>query len=211
MPQLPPLLFGLILSIYWGRVMRMVYKMRRRGAGNFRPPEKLGRILRLIWIPTVFVWIVHPYIVALADEAGLPRAMRPVYHSAAAGWAAAVVGVASLAATMACWNKMGKSWRMGINPDEKTQLIVSGPYAYVRHPIYALSSLLMIATIAAVPTPVMFLAGAIHLAFLQWESVREEKYLLAHHGQGYADYRRQVGRFLPWPGRHYRATQQRVA
>jgi protein-S-isoprenylcysteine O-methyltransferase Ste14 len=127
----------------------------------------------------------------------LPAALRPVFVNQAISWVAAAVGVAALWGTMLCWKRMGKSWRMGINPEEKTQLIVSGPYGYVRHPIYALSSVLMGATMAAMASPAMLVVGAIHLGLLQWEAVREEKHLVKQHGQGYVEYCRHVGRFVP--------------
>jgi protein-S-isoprenylcysteine O-methyltransferase Ste14 len=92
---------------------------------------------------------------------------------------------------------MGKSWRMGIDPDEKTVLIFTGPYAYVRHPIYALSSLLMIATVMVLPTPVMIGVAVVHLLLLQWESRREEQNLSRIHGPQYDQYRARTGRFVP--------------
>jgi protein-S-isoprenylcysteine O-methyltransferase Ste14 len=112
-------------------------------------------------------------------------------------WTAVAVAVGAWVATLVCWKKMGKSWRMGINPAEKTQLIVSGPYAYVRHPIYALSSVLVIASAVAVPTILMICVAVVHCALLQWEARREERYLLGVHGQPYADYVGSVGRFVP--------------
>ena len=98
---------------------------------------------------------------------------------------------------------MGTSWRMGIDPNDKTQLIFSGPYAFVRHPIYGLSSLIMIATLAAVPSPLMILAGVVHLALLQWEARREEHYLIQLHGDEYRNYRQRTGRFFPRSFRAY--------
>ena len=98
---------------------------------------------------------------------------------------------------------MGKSWRMGIDPYEKTALIFTGPYAYVRHPIYALSSLLMIATVIVVPTPIMFAIAAVHLILLQWEASREEQNLSRIHGPQYDDYRASTGRFFPVSLRGY--------
>jgi len=92
---------------------------------------------------------------------------------------------------------MGRSWRMGINPDDKTQLVITGPYAYLRHPIYALSSLLMLCTMVIVPSPAMIVVGCTHLLLLQWEARREEKYLTALHGNTYANYARRTGRFVP--------------
>ena len=199
MPYFPPLIFGLLLTIYWARVVRLVYKVRRTTgkSANFRPPERLGRVLRLLWIPIVIVWIAQGYLAGRVPPDRLPWLLRPLFQSAAVAWGAVVVGVLALAATMVCWKKMGKDWRMGINPDEKTHLIVSGPYAYVRHPIYALSSILMLATVLAVPSPIMLTVGLVHLALLQWEARREEQYLIVHHGEAYSDYRRRVGGFVP--------------
>jgi protein-S-isoprenylcysteine O-methyltransferase Ste14 len=98
---------------------------------------------------------------------------------------------------------MGKSWRMGIDPGERTQLVFTGAYAYVRHPIYALSSLLMLASVAAVPAPLMIVVAVIHLCFLQWEARREERYLEQLHGADYASYLQHVGRFFPKAFRAY--------
>ena len=88
---------------------------------------------------------------------------------------------------------------MGIDPGERTPLIATGPFAYVRHPIYALSAVMMAATAAAVPSPLMLAAAAVHLALLLWESRREEKHLLRVHGNAYEAYRARVGRFVPRP------------
>ena len=199
MPYWPALILGLILTAYWGRVLRLVYKIRKSTgrSANYRPREKLGLVLRLIWNPAVVVWVAHPYLTAF--QARLPELLRPMARltHAAVAWPATALAAAALAATWVCWKKMGKSWRMGINPEEKTQLIVSGPYAYVRHPIYALSSILMLTSVAIVPSPLMISAGAIHLLLLQWEARREEKYLMVNHGEPYIEYCRHVGRFVP--------------
>ena len=193
----PALIIGIVTTAYWGRVLRLVYKMRRQTgrAANFRPAERLGQWLRVIWYPAVVVWVVYPYF-AFARRS-LPAFANPLCKSEPLAWLAAAVAVAAFIATLICWKKMGKSWRMGIDPGEKTQLIVSGPYAYVRHPIYALSSALMLATLVIIPSPLMLAAGLAHLLLLQWEARREEKYLAVHHGQAYLDYCRKVGRFLP--------------
>jgi len=197
MPYLPALILGLVLSVYWARVMRLAWKIHRQAghSPNFSPSEPIGKWLRIAWHPTVAVWIAQPYLVAFMKK--LPWTFRPLIRSEALAWPAAAVVVLALAGTMVCWRKMGKSWRMGINPDEKTELIVSGPYAYVRHPIYALSSLLMLASVAIVPSPLMLIACGIHLLLLQLEARREEKYLAIHHGPGYLEYCRRVGRFVP--------------
>jgi protein-S-isoprenylcysteine O-methyltransferase Ste14 len=194
----PALCIGLIVLFYWGRVIRLVFKTRQLTgkAANFLPPEKLGAFLRVIWYPTVALWIIVPLTVAFSRG----RAPRPFWYfwqQPIVEWIAVAIAFTALYLTMICWRKMGRDWRMGIDPNEKNTLIVTGPYAMVRHPIYALSSLLMIVSFIAVPNPVMAVLAVIHLAFLQWEARREERHMLSVHGATYGDYMRQVGRFFP--------------
>jgi protein-S-isoprenylcysteine O-methyltransferase Ste14 len=194
----PALLIGVMIGAYWARVLKLVRKMRMTAGAdaNLVPPEPLGRLLRLVWYPVVGIWIAHPLYNGLATAP--PPLLRPVfYRITAIEWLALLIAIAAFVATLICWKKMGKSWRMGINPNEKTQLILSGPYAYVRHPIYALSSVLMLMTLAIVPSPLMLITAACHMLLLQWEARREEKYLVALHGEAYESYMKRVGRFLP--------------
>ncbi len=202
--DLPALAIGIVLVAYWWRVMRMAVRMRQKtgSAANLVPAEPLGRALRVVWQPVVWVWVGCPLVIAWVPT---PRAafFKPLYDIPALEWAAVVVGVAAYTATRVCWKRMGKSWRMGINPAEKTSLVCTGPYAFVRHPIYALSSLLMLTTVLTVPTPLMILAAALHLLLLQWEARREEQNLRRVHGHEYEDYRSRTGRFIPRVRRGY--------
>lgn len=125
-------------------------------------------------------------------------------------WIAVVIAVAALGATFVCWKRMGTSWRMGIDPNDRTQLISSGPYAYVRHPIYGLSTLLMLMTMLVIPSPLMIAAGVIHIILLQWEARREEIYLSKAHGEEYTRYMEQTGRFFPrWNRVHGMLSEER--
>jgi protein-S-isoprenylcysteine O-methyltransferase Ste14 len=195
----PCLIVGIILSIYWLRVTRMAWKMRRKTgrAANFIPAEPLGRVLRIIWQPVILAWIGLPFAAAFKAPSHGPDV--PLFQSPILQWAGVATALFCLLATRACWRRMGKSWRMGIDPNEKTALIFTGPYAYVRHPIYALSSLMMLATVIVLPTPLMFVVAAIHLLLLQWEARREERNLSRIHGQQYDQYCSRVGRFIPIP------------
>src|SRR5688572_11569603 len=205
MIQIPDLLAGILLTAYWGRAVRLAYKMKKQTgvAANWTPPEKLGQKIRMLWRPLVVFWIVHPFLTAFITD--LPWLLRPIWRNDVLSWICVAIVLGGLCVTLVCWKRMGKSWRMGINPDEKTQLIVSGPYAYIRHPIYAIQSLMLLATMALIPSPLMLAAGVAMLTFLQWEAHREEKYLAVHHGAGYLDYCQQTGGFVPRSFRPYRA------
>lgn len=196
----PALIIGLVMALYWGRVLRLAWKERRRTgrAANLFPPEPLGRALRLIWFPAVGLWVALPLLFAtLVRPVRQLNFFQPLFVRPVLSWVALFVALLAFAATLLCWRKMGRSWRMGINPDDKTSLVVTGPYSHLRHPIYALSSLLMICTMAILPSPAMITVGVVHLLLLQWEARREERHLTALHGPTYADYAARTGRFLP--------------
>ncbi len=201
----PAVAIGLIVGFYWARVLKLVIKTRRQTgrAANFVPPELLGRVLRIVWYPTVAAWVLVPWLYVLFVAAGfaVPSPMRLLVVAPWVRWPGVLLAAAALGATMVCWRKMGRSWRMGIDPGEKTSLITTGPFAFVRHPIYALSSVVMLGSVLAVCSWLMLVLGLVHTLLLQWEARREEKALVGVHGETYLAYMRQTGRFLPVPGR----------
>jgi protein-S-isoprenylcysteine O-methyltransferase Ste14 len=194
---IPLVLLGVVVAAYWYRVLRMAAKARRRTgrAANLLPPEWTGRLVRVIWGPAVVIWVTQPFLVAVVRD--LPGVLRPAWRSGAVAWPAAVAAGLCLLATRACWRHMGRAWRMGIDPAEPTPLMTSGPFARVRHPIYALSAVMMLATVAAVPSPLMLGAGIVHVLLLFWEARREDRHLEAGHGDAFRQYRHSVGGFLP--------------
>ncbi|MGC4031449.1 MAG: isoprenylcysteine carboxylmethyltransferase family protein [Tepidisphaeraceae bacterium] len=202
----PSLLAGLMMLFYWGRVIKLVFKTKKLTgrAANFLPPELLGRVLRIIWYPNVVAWVVIPMIVALNWHRQTPG-LTLLWHNAIAQWAAMIVAGVAYYFTLVCWRKMGRDWRMGIDPNEKNTLIISGPYALVRHPIYALQCSLAVLTFLASPTIALGIVALLQCVLLQWEARREEKHMLSVHGDVYGDYMRQVGRFMP-RGRYRAAT-----
>jgi protein-S-isoprenylcysteine O-methyltransferase Ste14 len=195
----------MIMLVYWLRVMQLVRKTKKQAGhhANFIPEEKLGRVIRIVWIPVVTLWIVLPLLAAWGIFSSFAP-MRPLFYQPIVAWLALAVMVVGFIITWICWRNMGKSWRMGIDPNEKTQLVFTGPFAYVRNPIYGLSSLLMIMSAVIVPSPLMIIIALLHVMLLQWEVRREEGYLRSVHGPTYEAYLENVGRFLPRSLRAYR-------
>ena len=105
--------------------------------------------------------------------------------------AAAVVGIAALAA-----NRPGN---FNIQPELKpgAQLVTSGIYRWIRHPMYSAVLLAMLATVLTDPRPWRIALWMALLAVLLAKAQREERYLLQRFAQ-YADYRARTWRLLPW-------------
>jgi len=113
-----------------------------------------------------------------------------------------VLALAGIAATFYAQVAMGTSWRIGVDPGERTALVTSGPFALVRNPIFAamLPTALGLTLIVPSWVALLGLAGLTVALELQVRVV-EEPYLLRTHGSEYREYAARVGRFVPGLGR----------
>lgn len=112
-----------------------------------------------------------------------------------------VLAGTGVALTFGAQLAMGDSWRIGVDPEERTRLVTSGPFALVRNPIYSAMAPTVLGLVLLVPS-VLAIAGllAIAAAFELQVRVVEEPHLLRVHGEEYADYAARVGRFVPGLG-----------
>lgn len=105
----------------------------------------------------------------------------------------------SLGAATAIWARfcLGQFWSSRVTLKEGHQLIRSGPYAYVRHPIYSGMLLGMIGTALVVGEWRGVLATALVLAGHSYKALREESLLIGEFGDEYASYRHSTGFLFP--------------
>jgi protein-S-isoprenylcysteine O-methyltransferase Ste14 len=97
---------------------------------------------------------------------------------------------------------MGDAWRIGVDSAERTELVTYGPFSLVRNPIYAAMTPAFIGIALLAPNAVTIAGSILLMAALQLQTrFVEEPYLLRVHGEQYAVYATQVGRFLPGIGR----------
>jgi protein-S-isoprenylcysteine O-methyltransferase Ste14 len=113
----------------------------------------------------------------------------------------ALAGIAGIAVFLAQIG-MGASWRIGVNREERTDLVTSGWFSVVRNPIYTAMIVGWFGFALLVPTWLGF-AGAVLVAVGLEVQVRavEEPYLMRTHGEAYRAYAARVGRFVPGLGR----------
>ena len=94
--------------------------------------------------------------------------------------------------------ELGKQWSLTARVLDAHELVQSGPFAQVRHPIYsALLGLLLATGLALSTAPLTALAALVYLAGTWWRATREEALLRAHFGPAYDDYARRVPRLFP--------------
>jgi protein-S-isoprenylcysteine O-methyltransferase Ste14 len=106
-----------------------------------------------------------------------------------------------LLAAVLSWSSvrsLGRQWRVdaGLNADH--ELVRSGPYRLIRHPIYTSMLCLLFATGLLVAPPAALLFST--LLFLIGTEVRvriEERLLVARFGEQFLDYERRVAAYVP--------------
>ncbi|PSK96512.1 protein-S-isoprenylcysteine O-methyltransferase Ste14 [Murinocardiopsis flavida] len=186
------LLSGLVRG--WIQARRTGDHGDRRAAARQNPVQR--RIDAVAAVGALGVGVVAP--VAAATGLDAPGfAYRPLVQ--ACGLAVAVIGIAG---TFAAQSAMGASWRAGVDPAERTELVTSGLFTIVRNPVitgvfvFCAGLALMTANVVGAVAFAAVLAANQALIRLV-----EEPHLLRVHGAAYRAYAARTGRFVPDVGR----------
>ena len=131
-----------------------------------------------------------------AEALGDRRIWQVGYYGA---YALVCVILMGLALTWWARIHLGRLWSSAITRKEEHRLVETGPYGYMRHPIYTGLIVALLAT-AATETTTVALSGALLIAFGLWVEARiEECFLLSELGpEAYARYRRRVPMLVPF-------------
>jgi protein-S-isoprenylcysteine O-methyltransferase Ste14 len=112
---------------------------------------------------------------------------------------AAAITVTALGIALAIWARfyLGQNWSSAPTVKVGHELIRTGPYAWVRHPIYSGLILAMIGTAIARREPRGFVSVVLlWLAFLIKSRI-EEKFMRKTFGPQYEDYSKSTGALIP--------------
>ncbi|HEY9023043.1 MAG TPA: isoprenylcysteine carboxylmethyltransferase family protein [Burkholderiaceae bacterium] len=112
--------------------------------------------------------------------------------------AGAAVTAASLLFTVWARRHLGRNWSAAVTLKQGHELVTTGPYAFVRHPIYTGLLFAFAGSALAVGEWRGVLALAIALASL-WRKLRlEERWMRERFGPAYDDYARRVKALIPF-------------
>jgi protein-S-isoprenylcysteine O-methyltransferase Ste14 len=115
--------------------------------------------------------------------------------------ARALVGVMLLGLALTWWARMqlGRLWSSAITRKEEHRLVETGPYAFVRHPIYTGLIIALLAT-AAIEATLVALLGAVLITIGLWVKARAEERFLSTElaPETYEIYRRRVPMLVPF-------------
>ena len=138
------------------------------------------------------------FLLAKGHRLSDPLNHRVIPQVAALAWSGAVLCVAGLAFCIWARFTLGRNWSGLVTLKGGHELIISGPYALVRHPIYTGLLTMFVATV----TVVGHVAGIIAMPFVLvsfWIKLRhEERLMLKQFPNEYAAYQQRVKRIIPF-------------
>ncbi|MGC1381001.1 MAG: isoprenylcysteine carboxylmethyltransferase family protein [Candidatus Baltobacteraceae bacterium] len=130
------------------------------------------------WRGSIFRAAIAVGIVLLLRESLREHVWRQVPHAVTNGnpvWASVGVAVCALGIGIAIWARthLGRNWGMPMSLREGHELVTSGPYAFVRHPIYTGILIAVIGTTLVEWFPWLVLLACIFAYFVYAARVEE--------------------------------------
>lgn len=186
-----PLLYRYLFPALWLSWV-LYWWLAARGAKLTERKEPLGsRLLHVLplLLAAIMLW---------ADHVPVPFLKARLFPWAAwQFWAAALVTAAGLGFTVWARVHLGRNWSGTVTIKQDHELILTGPYALVRHPIYTGLLLAFIGTGFARGDWRGVLAVVMAWAALWRKLLVEESWMSAQFGQRYEEYRRRVPALVP--------------
>ena len=181
------LVVAVIMSVHFrGRADRQRGKMPRRSDGaGFLIPQILITLASLGWMLT---YLVVPGWVAWS-QFQLGQSLR---------LAGAPLGVIAIGLFVWMFRHLDLNVTATAQPRPDANLVTTGPYHWVRHPMYSTAVIWTVAIVLLTASWFLALAGAVGFSFLVVRCRREEANLIEKFGDEYRAYMQRTGRFVPW-------------
>jgi protein-S-isoprenylcysteine O-methyltransferase Ste14 len=145
---------------------------------------RLGGLV--LWLSPL-VYLINPAWMAWS-KIGLPEWVR---------WFGVVIGVLCTIGIYWLFSSIGS----GITPTSATRrehkLVTSGPYRWVRHPLYTVGSSLFLAFGLMADNWFIALLGVLAFLAMASRTPKEEANLIEKFGEEYREYMKRTGRYLP--------------
>ena len=181
-----------VLAIALVTLAVSVLAARRRGGGEERGSgtrshlSLAGIVVQMVGIALAGVGPVRPTLPPTAPKAVVDAVI--------------VAMLASLSIALFVWasRTMGRNWSLVARTRDDHQLVQSGPFAWVRHPIYtALASFTLAIAVAYGHLSHLWIAAPVYALGTGLRVREEERLLRARFGTAYDAYAAQVKRFVP--------------
>ena len=177
---------------------RVAIQLKRTGDTGLRVSTQLSSTVQKVATYLQIFVLLAVLAIVILDSFGLLE-----HHYLITGIDGTLFGLTlcavGAALTMVSQYQMGKSWRIGVDESEKTELVTRGMFSVCRNPIYF--GMLVVGLGFMLLVPNVFMVICFILAFIGIDlQVRkiEEPHLLRVFGDEYAEYSKRTSRYIPW-------------
>ncbi|HEY5238502.1 MAG TPA: isoprenylcysteine carboxylmethyltransferase family protein [Rhizomicrobium sp.] len=146
----------------------------------------------------VFIVLGAAFCVAYAINPSVTAWLGPLdwLVSPAAAWTGLALMAPGTVLVVAAQLGMGKSWRVGIDRENRTGLVSTGLYRFSRNPIYVGMIMIVTGVCLVAPNAVTLAMLAVVTVTVSTQVRLEEEYLSRMHGAAYAAFRTRTRRWI---------------
>ena len=185
-------LYSYLFPIMWLAYAFYWRFMAKDVKANERLEPSSSRIIRLVLFLVAAALLVLPQVrPAFLNYPFLPSGLWSF-------WLGAVVCACGFLFSIWARRHLGKNWSQAVTLKQDHELITTGPYAFVRHPIYTGLLLAFLGSAIARGQWRGLLAVALIFVGLWRKLTLEEKWMREHFGDSYAAYSRRVRALIPY-------------
>ena len=175
----------LVFVVYWA--VAAIGAKRDAGSRVWRG----GIGLRLVLILLVAAVVRTPSL-----REFLAETQRSASHSDILGWTGVVLCLLGISLAINARRHLGRNWGLPMSHKEQPELVTSGPYALIRHPIYTGLILAMLGSAIGVNLFWALLLVPVGAYFI-YSAGREETVMLQLFPEQYAAYMARTGMLAP--------------
>lgn len=114
-----------------------------------------------------------------------------------ARWIGVVTGIVSVPLLYWLFKSIGRNITQSVKTRKEHQLVTSGPYRWVRHPLYSVGTLLFLSFALMASNWCIALSSLLGLVMLMVRLPKEEQNLIEKFGDEYKNYMKRTGRLIP--------------
>lgn len=186
-------IFGIILFLS-GFGIAFYFRRKSERAGEPVPFHEEGRFIMLslriaglaMWL-SVILWLINPRWMAWS-QLEIPEFLR---------WSGVALGFVCLPLVYWLFSSIGINITQTVETRADHQLVTSGPYRYVRHPLYTVGIMMFFALALMAANWFIAVATSIVLVMLLVRLPKEEAKLIERFGDDYRQYMQRTGKLLP--------------
>jgi protein-S-isoprenylcysteine O-methyltransferase Ste14 len=160
-----------------------------------RPTQKFfANLSRLLSVSIVLLIVIHSK--GVKDIAGFHQ--MELLDNVTVDFIGLLLGLGGMTLCWKAQQVMGNSWRVGIDRQNKTELVITGIFQKIRNPTYSGLFLICAGSLMIFPTMSFMVWVIVFCIAIEFQVRIEEEFLTDAHGEHYTRYYQNTKRYIPF-------------